>query len=504
MPAAGIIYMAGDKFLLLKRQPATKNGSTWCFPAGGIEAGENASTAAAREFSEETGGIAPTNLSEVYNRGGFTLYRGEGPEFAPILNDEHTEFAWVTRNNLPLPLHPGMAEQIGCLGMDSARHIDINDFLTVKRNPISRAGVFQYLGSSIGGDADPNQVYNVYRPASTLSDPEAIESFKLIPIIDDHTMLGPREKGMTPAEEKGQHGTTGEQVEFDPETKILYSNLRVPSEAMKREIEDGKIDLSLGYRCAYKKSSGFFEGMPYHYIQTDMRGNHLALVDEARCNVAVLDHRFTYDSRDAVSIKTGDTMADDKEPKEAEMKDKETSLEDVHSFIKKNAPMWDKIKEMMTPAEEAKKEDISPSGSISADGDMDDEGEGEDADEPKKDDEKGKGMDKAQVTRIAQDEAQKLFSPKAFFAAAAERDQLVNAVKPFVGVFDAADKTVDEVAAYALKKLGITVKAGDERATLNGFIARNANAHVGLALDSVTKTAAKGSAFDKLEAYAQA
>ena len=102
------------------------------------------------------------------------------------------------------------------------RKYDVNGWPEIKDNPISKVGVFPYLGSSIGAP-DPNKIYMVYRSEQALSSPEAIESFKLVPWVDDHTMLGALEEGFTPAERKGIHGVTGEDVYFSEGT--LYANL---------------------------------------------------------------------------------------------------------------------------------------------------------------------------------------------------------------------------------------------------------------------------------------
>ena len=75
---------------------------------------------------------------------------------------------------------------------------DENGFVYVEKRPISKVGVFEYLGSSIGAE-DPDRIYKVYRPAEELSSQDTIESFKLVPWIDDHEMLG---TDATPAEEK--------------------------------------------------------------------------------------------------------------------------------------------------------------------------------------------------------------------------------------------------------------------------------------------------------------
>lgn len=80
----------------------------------------------------------------------------------------------------------------------SKRKYDKNGFFEVRDNPISKVGIFPYMGSSIGAD-EPNRIYRVYRPEEELSNEETIESFKLLPFVDDHAMLG---SGEIPAEKK--------------------------------------------------------------------------------------------------------------------------------------------------------------------------------------------------------------------------------------------------------------------------------------------------------------
>lgn len=186
--------------------------------------------------------------------------------------------------------------------MQSQRDIDLNGYITIEKNPISRCGVFPYLGKSIATHLEPEKVYMVYRPAEELSDPEAIASFRMVPLVDDHTMLG---EGFTPVEEKSAHGTLGEDIVF--ENGILYASLRVWSEKLKRLLASGKKALSLGYRVGeWEQRDGTFMGQAYQFIQRKIRGNHIALVDEARMgpDIAVLDG-FAFDSFD---IQIGEDM----------------------------------------------------------------------------------------------------------------------------------------------------------------------------------------------------
>ncbi len=185
------------------------------------------------------------------------------------------------------------------------RLYDINGWFEVPRNPLSKVGVFPYMGRSIGAP-EPDRVYMVYRPEEELSDPETVASFRLSPFVDDHTMLGDDEAdGLTPAEQKGVHGVIGERVAYDPGDRTLYGNLKVFSKALSNRIKHGKREISCGYRCAYEQRHGVFEGQRYEYIQRHIRGNHLALVDQGRMgpDVRVLDHlKFTVDAKDMIPM----------------------------------------------------------------------------------------------------------------------------------------------------------------------------------------------------------
>jgi len=177
------------------------------------------------------------------------------------------------------------------------RETDINGYLTIRKNPISKVGVFPYLGKNIDAALEPNKIYFVYRPAEELCKPETIASFRNIPIIDDHTMLG---VGATPAERKGIEGTTG--AEVIQEGDYLYADLHIYSDTLKRKIDANKKDLSIGYRVSqWEKANGTFNGTPYDYIQRGIIANHVALVQEGRSgkDVSVMDE-LTYDHMDIV------------------------------------------------------------------------------------------------------------------------------------------------------------------------------------------------------------
>lgn len=195
------------------------------------------------------------------------------------------------------------------------KKIDANGFWYIKHNPISKEGVFPYLGHTISEDCEPNKIYKVYRPASTLE--KSVDSWDNPPkpFIDDHEMLG---EGFSAIDDRPVQG-----IIYNPvcEKGVLYADIAVYSEDLKHNIENGKKELSLGYFCKYKKERGVFKGEVYDYVQYDMVGNHIALVDAGRCgsDVKVFDRKctmdampveqsFEQDSTDLKKTKESDTM----------------------------------------------------------------------------------------------------------------------------------------------------------------------------------------------------
>ena len=156
----------------------------------------------------------------------------------------------------------------------SKRQFDFNGWMYVDDNPITKEGVFPYLGKEIGAP-ESDRIYYVYRPAEELQKQETIDSFKLLPFIDDHEMLG---KDATPAEKKGVAGMIGESVKF--EAPYLKGNLKILANRVLDKINSGKIELSAGYYSTYDFESGVFNEQRYDAVQRNIRANHLALVDK--------------------------------------------------------------------------------------------------------------------------------------------------------------------------------------------------------------------------------
>lgn len=92
-------------------------------------------------------------------------------------------------------------------------------------------------------------------------------------------------------------------------------------------------------------------------------------------------------------------------------------------------------------------------------------------DKKKAEDKKGSGMD-AQIINLKREIKElRTNGTQRILADISARDQLVQQLQPIIGVFDHAEKTHDQVLAYGLQKLGIKCNAGEEAATLRGYLA---------------------------------
>jgi len=327
---------------------------------------------------------------------------------------------------------------------------DDNGFITIKDNPISKEGVFDYSGRQIGAD-DKNKIFKVYRPAEELE--KAVNSFKLVPFVDDHAMLG--DKGI-PAENKGVQGTTGEDVYF--KDGILYANLKIFSEAVKNLIENGKKELSCGYTCKYEFKSGTFKGQPYEVIQRDIKGNHVALVEAGRMGkqVAVLDRA----ALDEILKKEDNNM----------------TIKELDEKIKKLVEQLDALKAERAKEEE---EEVAKDDDVKKDDDKKEKDVKDDepkAEEKKKDDEDAKKDDKKEE-KEGLDAA---LIRKEIIKDIAERDIYVAKLSPTIGTCDHAMMDKDQYIAYAAKKLGLP----ESQAALDGYIAGMGAAKVTTAQDS--------------------
>lgn len=177
-----------------------------------------------------------------------------------------------------------MADRKNILTLDTSkahRSVDDNNFLIVKDNPIAKSGVFEYLGSEIGEELEPNKIFNVYRPFEELE--KAKDLFAGKPIVLTHNWVdmvnNPAICG----------SITGEVRAEEP---YLIADITIYNNEACKAIENKEAcELSPGYMADYIKEEGEYNGTPYQYKQVNIKFNHLALVEEGRSgkDLKVLD-----------------------------------------------------------------------------------------------------------------------------------------------------------------------------------------------------------------------
>jgi uncharacterized protein len=139
-----------------------------------------------------------------------------------------------------------------------------------------------------------------YRPPDEVFHSDALASFAMRPVTDDHPA-----EGLLDAENatRYQRGSLGETIKRDGE-KVRASILVTDAELVKK-ILDGKRELSCGYTCDLDPTPGEYLGQRYDVVQRNIRGNHVAVVDRGRAGPEV---RLRLDSADAVSIRADGTQ----------------------------------------------------------------------------------------------------------------------------------------------------------------------------------------------------
>jgi hypothetical protein len=389
------------------------------------------------------------------------------------------------------------------------KEIDHNDYWYIKDNPLSKVGVFPYLGKTISDELEPDKIYQVLRPEEELSNEETLNSFKLVPIVDDHTMLGTK-PGMQPAEEKGVHGVIGDDVYY--KDGIIYGDLKIFSETLKEEIENGKKELSMGYFCDYELKEGEFDGIPYQAIQRNLKINHVALVDEGRmgADVRVLDHKLTFDSIKEIKmakLQTKPAAALDEDIEEITKDECKTQDEDVDKrqlIDEIGGILKDKVDEELWKTIIGKLEILAYNDSENGEADeepKEDDKPAEDEEiieEPAAITEEPKEEEPAAEVTVSNGEAEVTVSLDSMIKEIGQRDALVEAVRPLIGDNTKFKMmTAKEVAKYACDKLDLKVSNGQEVSVLRGYIAGAKKNKVTYSLDNaVSLKPQKDAAFE--------
>ncbi len=170
----------------------------------------------------------------------------------------------------------------------SQREYTDEGFLITKSR-IARTGIQDYYAFELGlTDREPTAIVKIFRPEEEVFSDESLRSFANKTITDNHP-----EEMVTAANAKSLSvGHSGNEVTRDgmfAETLLHFTD----SEIIKK-IEDGKVELSNGYTSDLEWTQGVTpDGENFDAIQRNIRGNHIAVVDNGRCGAScrVSDHK---------------------------------------------------------------------------------------------------------------------------------------------------------------------------------------------------------------------
>ena len=181
---------------------------------------------------------------------------------------------------------PGAARQGTSWRIDES-----TGFLHVEAR-LARTGVQTY------GDADGN-TWGEYRDESEVFAPEAMESFRAVVVTDDH----PPEFVTKDNVGKYQRGHLDGDTWRDGDW--LMGRLVVTDAGLIDKMFAGKAQISGGYEATMVPQEGRTDsGQSYKYRQTQIRGNHKAVVDRARAGAQC---RALLDSMDALAVEAEPT-----------------------------------------------------------------------------------------------------------------------------------------------------------------------------------------------------
>lgn len=138
---------------------------------------------------------------------------------------------------------------------------------------ITNVGVFPYV-------LDDGSIFYELRPPEEVFSFDSMDSFKMMPLTNEH----PSEIVTKDNIKKYQVGNVGDSIYRDE--YHLSAPITITDEETIMDVQAGKRAISNGYTCDVIEKSGVWMGIPYDGIQTNIRGNHIAVVTKGRAGDA--------------------------------------------------------------------------------------------------------------------------------------------------------------------------------------------------------------------------
>jgi len=164
----------------------------------------------------------------------------------------------------------------------TARDVTPEGFLMAPGN-MARTGIQEYRAYELGLDADgvdPMKVIRLYRSPQEVFSPDSLRSFENKPITIEHPANGVDASNWAEL-------AKGEVRDIKADGDFMKGTLIIKSKDAIDAIASGKVELSNGYIFELDWTKGNDPtGRAYDGLQKNIRGNHVAIVDSARCGAA--------------------------------------------------------------------------------------------------------------------------------------------------------------------------------------------------------------------------
>lgn len=197
---------------------------------------------------------------------------------------------------------------------------------------ITRTGVFEYLnldGSIRKELRHPDDVFTT----------ESLDTLKGIPITIEH----PHNFVNVNNADQFLVGLTGDNIKID--NNYIISPVTITHKDGITAINKGKKSLSLGYTTQTIEEKGVYDGVEYTHRQTNIKYNHLSIVDQGRAGAQA---RLNLDSYNNALFSTTTITKQQHEDKMSENLDQEIEKAVKYSEMKMN---YDSIKETLSKVE---------------------------------------------------------------------------------------------------------------------------------------------------------
>lgn len=154
-----------------------------------------------------------------------------------------------------------------------SKKINENGYLVIEC-VFARTGIQERYGAEINPDFEASKLYREYRSPEEVFKPEVLKAFQNVVITNDH-----------PTELLNPHNTKFHAMGFVSskvqiiDNAYLQCEITIYDHETIEDIESGKKELSAGYLYSLE----IVENPDYDYIQTDIKPNHIAIVQAGRC-----------------------------------------------------------------------------------------------------------------------------------------------------------------------------------------------------------------------------